>query len=100
MSKYRDTEELLTQLNACKYSMEKTTKRQVIYNAAINDACRIVDALPVTDVVEVQHGEWIELPPFKNIYVCSLCGQWGEHHWGYCPNCGAKMDEECENESH
>ena len=97
MSKYRDIEELLKQLNACKYSIEKPTKRQVTYNAAINDACKIVDALPVADVVEVRHGKWIELPPFKNIYTCSLCDQWGEYHWNYCPNCGAKMDLENED---
>ena len=48
---------------------------------------------PAADVAEVRHGRWVELPPFKNIYVCSLCEQWGEHHWNYCPNCGAKMDE-------
>ena len=41
-----------------------------------------------------QHGKWVELPPFKNIYTCSLCGEWGEHHWNYCPHCGAKMDED------
>ena len=47
--------------------------------------------IPAADVTEVQHGKWIELLPFKNVYICSLCDQWGEYHWNYCPNCGAKM---------
>lgn len=47
---------------------------------------------PAADVEEVRRGRWIELPPFKNIYTCSLCGQWGEYHWNYCRHCGAKMD--------
>lgn len=53
MAKYKDTEELLKRLNSCKYSAEKITKRQVTYNTAISDACRIIDATPDADVVEV-----------------------------------------------
>ena len=73
------------------------------YEHSIYDTTDLVEMLyymPGADVEEVRHGKWIELPPFKNIYTCSLCGRWGEHHWNYCPNCGAKMDLECENESH
>lgn len=40
----------------------------------------------------VQHRKWVELPPFKNIFVCSSCERLGEYHWNYCPHCGAKMD--------
>ena len=50
MRKYIDADELLKQLNACKYPAEKTTKRQVAYNAAISDTCRIVDAIPAVDI--------------------------------------------------
>lgn len=50
MAKYKDTEELLKRLNSCKYSAEKTTKRQATYNAAISDACRIVDAISAVDI--------------------------------------------------
>lgn len=58
-----------------------------------------IDDMPTEDVQEVQHGRWINHGSFE---VCSVCGeeQYG-HDSGrhYCPNCGAKMDEECENES-
>ena len=47
---------------------------------------------PAADVVEVQHGKWVDLH-------CSVCGKIG---WmdedAYCPNCGAKMDLEGEEE--
>ncbi len=50
MSKYKDANELLKQLNSCKYPAEKPTMRQATYNAAISDACRIVDAIPAVDI--------------------------------------------------
>lgn len=50
MGKYKDADELLKRLNACKYPAEKITKRQMAYNAAISDACRIVDAIPAVDI--------------------------------------------------
>ena len=50
MAKYKDADELLKRLNSCKYPAEKTTMRQATYNAAISDACRIVDAIPAVDI--------------------------------------------------
>lgn len=55
------------------------------------DLAEMLNYMPAADVEEVRRGKWIELPPFKNIYTCSLCGEWGEYHWNYCPHCGAKM---------
>lgn len=57
------------------------------------DLAEMLNYMPAADVEEVRHGKWVELPPFKGIYTCSLCGRWGEYHWNYCPHCGAKMDE-------
>lgn len=50
MAKYKDADELLQWLSSCKYSVEKPTMRQATYNAAINDACRIVDIIPAVDI--------------------------------------------------
>ena len=50
MAKYKDADELLKRLNSCKYPAEKPTMRQATYNAAISDACRIVDAIPAVDI--------------------------------------------------
>lgn len=55
-----------------------------------------MESVPSADVVEVRHGQWIEdlTNPYGIRYVCSVCG--GVKQWksNYCPNCGAKMDEE------
>ena len=62
---------------------------------------QIIALIPASDVVEVKHGKWDEnLIGFCN--VCLECGAIVErstikNHSGelnYCPNCGAKMEEE------
>ena len=58
-------------------------------------------ALPAADVAEVRHGRWIE-----NTF-CSCCGGFDEDDKGniiqsfhnYCPNCGARMDKEDEQDA-
>ena len=65
------------------------------------------------DVAPVRHGRWIEDertypgPGLKN-NLCSACGEvagaWKEglepgRKWAYCPNCGARMDKEDNNDS-
>ena len=63
------------------------------------DAICALKDVPNADVVEVRHGRWT-----GKTYKCSLCGKWvdplqGDADMNYCPNCGAKMDgEEQENE--
>lgn len=49
------------------------------------------------DAQEVGHGRW---EPYLNeglIVKCSVCGSRYVEPWNYCPNCGARMDLE-ENE--
>ena len=44
-----------------------------------------------------RHGHWID-HQYKEFpigrYWCSVCGAKHDMEWDYCPNCGAKMDEE------
>ena len=56
---------------------------------------------PTVDAVEVVHGQWIRLDAHKGIeqFKCSICRSecyvptcMNEPMYGYCPNCGAKMD--------
>lgn len=70
------------------------------------DIRAFVKAQPAADVAPVVHGRWIGKPICGNDNCrCSECGSWhhihanlrGEVMQKYCPNCGAKMDEE-ENE--
>lgn len=45
-------------------------------------------------LVEEKTGKWIPFSPLENLFSCSVCGQWGEKYWNYCPHCGARMVEE------
>lgn len=65
-----------------------------------------IEYTPTADVQEVRHGHWITkgLDNFRKIECkCSECGYIGisnydsyddPYDFNYCPNCGAKMDEE------
>lgn len=61
-----------------------------------------LNSIPAANVAEVRHGRWIlEREPDGTPYCfhCSVCDN-DFHHIGimtatdYCPNCGARMDEE------
>lgn len=57
-----------------------------------------IEQTPAADVALVVHGHWIEkiipdeFPDWR--CVCSICEGDGLPSYNYCPNCGAKMDEE------
>lgn len=65
-------------------------------------AQNLIDKQPTADVEPVRHGHW----RFQESYydadecICSRCSQHMTTHIKermlYCPNCGAKMDEEVE----
>lgn len=60
-----------------------------------------LDDAPTADVEPMKHGHW-ELSPFDGNWTCSKCGNKPYHYnmknMNYCPNCGAKMDAEGEND--
>ena len=71
----------------------------------LETATLFVDSIPDADVAPVKHGrwEWYKSPVCLSgdlYYRCSICGE--SDPWqmttrcnaNYCPNCGAKMDEE------
>lgn len=39
-------------------------------------------------------GKWVPFSPKSQLYSCSLCGQWADRHWNFCPACGAQMEVE------
>lgn len=66
-----------------------------------DDARCVIDGIPSADVAPVRHGRWIEHyksdapPTLKERWICSWCGNVQTYGiTDYCPNCGAKMDEE------
>ena len=65
---------------------------------------RNIEAIPTADVVEVKRGTWID-DWEMGCSECSVCSDsylWedfkGVSEWNFCPNCGAKMDKEGDND--
>ena len=60
------------------------------------------DRIMTEDVAPVRHGRWEQAPIFYGedgspciADVCTECGAYGDYaDFKYCPNCGARMDEE------
>lgn len=64
-----------------------------IYNAIC-----LIKSLPATNVEQVRHGRWKRYS--TTMMECSLCGKHtARHKFNYCPNCGAKMGLEDNDES-
>ena len=59
-----------------------------------------INSFPTVDAEPVRHGHWIKND--NGTYSCSECQSWipNEQHYyaRYCLHCGAKMDEEKEND--
>lgn len=82
-------------------AMEKADYTAIADDA---DSCKadylreIIESVPAADVAPVRHGRWevVVGSDGKEHMVCTVCrkqqGLTGV--FSYCPNCGAKMDEE------
>ena len=70
-----------------------------------------IEQIPAADVAPAVHGRWIgidssfwkpthrgDIPVFRKTYRCSECRRRTAIAENYCPNCGAKMNEEETNE--
>ena len=67
-------------------------------NEEINAIYAEIINAPTIEAEPIRHGQWID-HTYKyrypvGRYECSICGAAHDMEWGYCPNCGAKMDEE------
>lgn len=62
-------------------------------------AAQMLEQLPAADVAPVVHGRWVKHTKMHGFVYCSVCKdvyldeEWlRDGKWGYCPNCGARMD--------
>ena len=60
------------------------------------DVCDAIIDAPTIDAEPVRHGKWIDKSGgIEGAWNhCSVCGERAIELYDYCPNCGAKMDEE------
>lgn len=89
---------------AKKKYVHAATLRRRVYNCLKDFPCEYtkedvlscIDRVPAADVEPVRHGKWIwkDNEPDNYVCICSNCNVESEHLYNYCPNCGAKMEEE------
>lgn len=96
MSKYIDSEAFFKVINTLPYK-DTSYPDASVYNGAISDVADMLTHFPAADVQEVRHGKWERVGDVT--YRCSVCGEISCCNSLFCGDCGAKMEEECENES-
>lgn len=90
--------------------MDEYIKREAVLMKLMQDGCsaknlQSISDIPGADVAPVVHGRWIKDNDSFQIsdyccyfdHTCSECGKIINDRYefpNYCPNCGAKMDEE------
>lgn len=64
----------------------------------LSGIAQLLDEMQPVEAVPVRHGKWENSrpdAPMFGFYYCSLCGRKRTSPQDrYCPNCGARMDEE------
>lgn len=74
----------------------------VVYDVApdeaVDDICDIINSCPTVDVAPVVHGHWITVyredgTKADKCSVCTDAVKYFDYKYGWCPHCGAKMDE-------
>ena len=60
----------------------------------------VIDAVPAADVEPVRHGRWAHTGYDHGLKVCecSVCKKRAYGSTKFCPNCGAKMDKDGDEE--
>ena len=85
--------------------IDKEALRDALYDAdAITmNGVKILNQFPSSDVEPVRNGRWVPVLHVGDCcYRCSECQFLRDAYLldigNYCPNCGAKMDGECDEE--
>ena len=107
MARYIDADALMRELGINDMRCDKCGWGQYGYckrGGDFTDACLAIENAPTVDVVERKKGKWERHYSRPNVFAdlywhCSVCGyknddQWAYRYHNFCPNCGAKMDEE------
>lgn len=81
-------------IDALKAKKDKSAKGDIgrFYNTIIQNTIDAIKDLPSAQP-EQKTGRWI-LNKHTDTVLCSQCGKCYGDEYNYCPNCGAKMEED------
>lgn len=92
MAEYIERDALLMALG-----YEESWRKNVLEGSTFD----IILKFKAADVAPVRPGNWCWIT--EDIYRCDNCGEMshvkevmGKPDWHYCPNCGAKMELDCD----
>ena len=94
MSRYIDADELKNAF---------TNWREIVNNPydffpSVEECKAVIDAQPTAEVAEKKKCHWIyDGESNTGVYaICSACGEsiYQAGEWKYCPNCGARVENE------
>ena len=58
------------------------------------------DILHLPPVSQQKEGQWVDdVYDGYSASYCSNCNSYGYHKWRYCPSCGAKMEDNADEEN-
>ena len=100
MARLIDSDELLKRL---KLYLNKTSLGEITVQTelSVGEICSLIKDCPTVEAEPVRRGKWVEFG--NDIHHCLECFKCGylqsiyEKRPKYCPDCGAKMEEESEN---
>ena len=85
-------------IDADKFEVYSHTLTSLDFDAGVLYVLEKLDAAPTADAVPVRHGQWETNSDRPDTLICSVCkcgfDMWKHDPHNFCPNCGAKMDEE------
>lgn len=80
--------------------------RRLTNKEKYDEALKYIEHLSTADVAPVRHGRWFQDAIYYGedgspciVDICTECGAYGYYaDFNYCPNCGAKMYKENDND--
>lgn len=100
MDEYIELEEAIKMMRG-----SAIAKYPLSFSIGILAAADELQKMPAADVAQVVHGRWVS-DKDDILFHCSVCEtqvstdwDYDDLSWNYCPNCGARMDLEEQNEA-